>query len=311
MTIYALKRLFFALFVSLGAVTIIFIAIRVMPGDPAELLVDPTQSGERVDELRESLGLNDPIYVQYVDYLGGVLRGDFGESYRYHKPAFDLVLNRFPATVQLATTAMLLAILVSFPIGLIAGTRPRSKTDLTLTTGSLITQSLPEFWVGIVLSLIFARTLGVLPTSGNGTLAHLVLPAVALSLPFIGMLIRLVRAGTVETMSSDFVRTARSKGITQRAIVWFHAFRNMLIPVTTMVGLQFGKVLSGSVIVETVFGWPGVGRLLIDAISSRDYPVIQAALAFITLIFIAINLIVDLSYGIIDPRLRREFRKGN
>ena len=304
MTAYVLRRVLYALFVLWGALTIIFIAIRIVPGDPAALMLGPTATVEDVDALRESLGLNDSMVRQYVVFLGDVVRLDFGDSLRLIRPVTKSVAERITATAKLAATAMVLALVVSFPLGILAALRPRSLLDRFVSVISLVGQSVPSFWLGIMLILVFARQLRWLPSSGSSTWEHMILPSITLAMPLIGILTRLVRSGLMDVLYEDYIRTARAKGLSNRTVLQRHAMRNMLIPVVTVIGLQLGNLLGGAVITETVFAWPGIGRLLVDAIFQRDYPLVQASILFITASFIFINLLVDISYVYIDPRIK-------
>lgn len=304
MAAFVLRRLFFSIFVIWGAITVIFIVVRLVPGDPAALLLGADSNLAAVEALREEMGLNEPLLVQYVTYIGDVLRLDFGSSTRLGGDAIDHVFSRAPATARLALTSMTIAIVVSFPLGILAARRPQRVVDRIISSTSLVGQALPTFWVGIMLILVFARYLNVMPSAGSGTWRHLVMPGITLALPFMSILIRLVRGGLMEVLHEDYVRTARSKGLKERRVLYVHAVRNMLIPVVTVVGLQFGLVLGGAVIVETVFSWPGIGRLLVDSISNRDYSLVQASVALIAAVFVFLNLVVDVLYGYLDPRIK-------
>jgi ABC-type dipeptide/oligopeptide/nickel transport system permease component len=303
MSAYVLRRILYSLFVLWGALTIIFIAIRIVPGDPAAMMLGPSATQDDVEELRGRLGLDDSLPRQYVTFLGDVARFDFGKSLWLNRPVTTSVTERIAATARLAGAAMILALLVSFPLGVLAALRPRSLLDRFVSFISLVGQSLPGFWLGIMLILVFARQLRWLPSSGSEGFKHLILPAVTLAMPLIGILTRLIRSGLLDVLYEDYIRTARAKGLSQRTVLTRHAMRNMLIPVVTVIGLQMGNLLGGAVIVETVFAWPGIGRLLVDAIFHRDYPLVQAAILFITASFIFINLLVDISYVYLDPRI--------
>jgi ABC-type dipeptide/oligopeptide/nickel transport system permease component len=304
MTSYVVRRLIFSVFVLWGALTVVFLAVRAVPGDPAQMMLGANATAADVDALREKLGLDRPLVVQYGAYLAQTLRLDLGESLRIAQPAVRLVAERVPTTGKLAITAVVIAILLSFPLGMLAAVRPGGLTDGLVSIVSLLGQSVPGFWLGIMFILVFARSLRLLPSSGDDSWASLVLPSVTVALPLVGVLTRLVRSGLLDVLGEDYVRTARAKGLTPGAVMWRHAVRNMLIPVVTVLGLQIGQLLGGAVITETVFAWPGVGLLLVDAITNRDYPLVQAAILFITAIFVAINFLVDLSYGVLDPRVR-------
>ena len=304
MTAYILKRLAYSLFVVWGAITIIFIVMRFGPGDPALAMLGPTATAEQVAMARERLGVDRPVLVQYFSYIVRVAQLDFGASYRLGGSAIAHVVARFPATLLLAASSTLFALLLGFPMGVAAARRPGSLWDRLLSRLSLIGQALPTFWTGIMLILIFARTLRFLPSAGASTWQHLLMPTVALGLPFLSIVVRLVRSGLLDVLSENYVRVARSKGIAERQVIYKHAARNMLLPVVTVVGLQLGTLIGGAVIVETVFAWPGVGRLLIDAIQNRDYPLVQAATAILAGTFVLLNLFVDVLYTWLDPRVR-------
>jgi ABC-type dipeptide/oligopeptide/nickel transport system permease component len=304
MSRYLVTRIALSLFVLWGALTIVFLAVRIVPGDPAAMMIGPGGTDEDIDALRERLGLDESIPVQYGRYLSDVARMDFGDSLWLNRPVASEVASRVAATARLAGAATLIGLLVSFPLGIAAALKRGSPLDGVISIVSLLGQSVPSFWLGIMLILVFARQLQVLPSSGSSGWSHLVLPAVTLAMPLIGVLTRLIRSGLLDVMYEDYVRTARAKGLSPRVVLARHAMRNMLIPVITVIGLQVGNLLGGAVIVETVFGWPGIGRLLVDAINQRDYPLVQVAILFITSSFIFINLIVDLSYGWLDPRIR-------
>jgi peptide/nickel transport system permease protein/oligopeptide transport system permease protein len=296
--------LVYALFVLWGALTIVFVAVRVIPGDPAQMMIGPEGTQQDVAALRHRLGLDQPLVTQYARYLAGAVRLDFGTSLRLEEPATLAVSERLPATALLAASAMALAVAVGLPLGILAAMRMRSAVDYVVSIASLLGQSVPNFWLGIMFILIFAREFRWLPSAGIGGTQHLVLPAVTLALLLIGVLTRLVRSGLLEVVDEDYIRSAYAKGLSRRAVIARHALPNVLIPVVTIVGLQLGNLLAGAVIVETVFAWPGAGRLLVDAIGNRDYPVVQVAVLCITAGFILINLLVDVSYAYIDPRIR-------
>jgi ABC-type dipeptide/oligopeptide/nickel transport system permease component len=287
-----------------GAVTIVFMAIRLAPGDPAQMMLGPSATVQEVAALRVRLGLDQPPLVQYARYLVRVARLDLGDSLRLNQPALEAILERVPQTARLSLIAMLAAVLLSFPMGIAAAIRRATFVDRSISVVSLLGQSVPNFWLGIMLILLFARGLQILPSGGADTWQHLVLPATTLALPLVGILTRLIRSGLLDVLLDDYIRTARAKGLAPRAVMVRHALLNMLIPVVTVMGLQLGTLLGGAVIVESVFAWPGVGRLLVEAIGNRDYPLVQAAILVITSAFVCINLLVDLSYAYLDPRIR-------
>lgn len=303
-TPYVLRRLLYTLFVVWGAVTIIFVVMRFVPGDPAIALLGATATPEQIAAARVRLGLDDPVLVQYGRYLVRAVQLDFGESFRLGGPAMRHVLDRLPATLVLALASTALAVVVGFPLGVAAARLHGTWFDRWVTRVSLVGQALPTFWTGIMLILVFARTLRWLPSGGASTWQHMILPTVALGLPFMSIVVRLARSGLLDVMNEMYVQVARSKGISERRVVYRHAVRNMLLPVVTVVGLQLGVLIGGAVIVETVFAWPGLGRLLIDAIRGRDYPIVQAATAVIAATFVVMNLLVDVTYTWLDPRVR-------
>jgi peptide/nickel transport system permease protein len=304
MAAYLARRLIFSVFVLWGAVTIIFLVLRLVPGDPALLILGSDATPDQIVALRSQLGLDRPLLVQYGSYLADVARLDFGQSFRLSADAMTLVLERLPATAELAVVALSLSLLVGIPLGVVAALRVDTAADRIISVFSLVSQSTPSFWLGIVFILVLSRWLQVLPSAGTGSVAHMVLPAVTLALPFLAILVRLTRSGLLEVIHEGYVQTARSKGLTERVVIFPHAIRNALIPIVTVVGVQFGQLLGGTVIVETVFSWPGVGRLLIDSISHRDYAVVQASVLLIAAGFVVINLAVDVLYGYLDPRVR-------
>ncbi len=304
MTAYVARRVTLSLFVLWGAATIVFVAIRSAPGDPTQLMLGPSATAAEVAALRSRLGLDQPPVAQYVRYLAQVVRLDLGDSIRLGQPALAAIADRLPQTARLAALAMLAAVLLSFPMGIAAALWTRTWVGRSISALSLVGQSVPSFWLGIVLILVFARELRLLPSGGAETWQHIILPAATLALPLVGILTRLIRSGLLDVFEEDYIRTARAKGLMPRTVVSRHALLNMLIPVITVMGLQLGQMLGFSVIVESVFAWPGVGRLLVDAIADRDYPLVQAAILVVTSIFMLINLVVDLSYAFLDPRVR-------
>ncbi len=289
--------------VALGVVTLVFVALR-LTGDPALMIAPPQATEDDLAAIRREFGLDRPVTVQYVDFLARLLHGDLGESLRYRRPALELVIERLGATVQLALAAQFLALAVAIPGGVLAAIRRGTWLDSALTMLATAGQSIPYFWLGLMVMVLFGVQLGWLPTSGRGTWSHLVLPAVTLSSYSMASLTRLVRSSVLEVLGADYVRTALAKGVGRSRVLIKHALRNALIPVVTLVGLQVGALLSGAVIVETVFAWPGIGRLTIEAIHTRDYPVVQSGVLLMALIFVVLNQIIDLGYQWLDPRLR-------
>jgi peptide/nickel transport system permease protein len=303
MRTFLLRRLLQSLVVLLGVSFVVF-AILFLTGDPALVLLPPEASAEDVKRFRQAMGFDDPFFVQYGRFLKGALRGDFGQSVRHGEPAFDLVLERMPATFELAGAALLLALCLAIPAGILSAVRRNSVLDYVSTVVALFGQSLPTFWLGIMLILVFSVQFNLLPSSGRGTLEHLILPAVTLGLFTTARITRLTRSGMLEVLNQDYIRTARAKGVSDPPVVWKHALKNAAIPIVTIVGIELGTLLGGSVITETIFAWPGVGRLSVQAIANRDYPVVQAAVFLLATTFVAVNLIVDLVYTYLDPRIR-------
>ena len=301
---YTIRRVLLAVFVLWGVVTVIFIIVRIVPGDPAMLIAGTDATAEQVDALRHQMGLDLPLIVQYLNYVGGAVTGNFGNSYTQGLPAMQLVGQVLPNTALLAVLGCALALIVSFPLGLLAALRVNRGSDRVVTTMSLLTQSLPGFWVGVVLMLVFSQVLRWLPSAGLNSPDALILPVVTVALPFIAILTRMTRSGLLEVIGEGYITTARAKGLSERVVVFTHATRNAMIPVITVVGLEFGTLLGGAVITETVFSFPGAGRLLVDSILHRDYNVVQACVMLIAAAFVVVNLLVDLLYGYLDPRVR-------
>jgi peptide/nickel transport system permease protein len=298
------RRALQSLLVIVGAITLVFIILRVAPGDPAALYAGPQATLAEIEEARTKLGLDQPIGAQYLDFLRDVASFNLGQSYRLNSSALELLAERIPATLLLAITAILIATMLGFTFGIWAGLREGKAADTIISALSLFGQAAPNFWIGIVLIIFFSARARLLPSSGYGTPYHLVLPAITLALPLVGLVARLVRAGLIDVMTQPYIRAARARGYSITVIVWRHAIRNMLIPVVTVIGLQFGSLLEGSIVVEVVFAWPGIGRLLIDSVITRDYSVVQITVLFIAAVFILINILVDVIYVYIDPRVR-------
>jgi peptide/nickel transport system permease protein len=303
MRTFLLRRLLQSLVVLFGVSFVVF-AILFLTGDPALVLLPPDASAEDVRRFREAMGFNDPFFVQYGRFLKGALQGDFGQSVRHGEPAFDLVLERMPATFELAGAALLLALCLAIPAGIVSAVRRNSALDYIATVVALFGQSLPTFWLGIMLILVFSVQFHWLPSSGRGTLQHLILPAITLGLFTTARITRLTRSGMLEVLNQDYIRTARAKGVNDPPLVWKHALKNAAIPIVTIVGIELGTLLGGSVITETIFAWPGVGRLSVQAIANRDYPVVQAAVFLLATTFVVVNLLVDVVYTYLDPRIR-------
>jgi ABC-type dipeptide/oligopeptide/nickel transport system permease component len=303
MRVYLIRRLLQSLLVLLGVSFVVFLILH-LTGDPAAVLLPPEASAEDIRRFREAMGFDDPFLVQYGRFLRGALQGDFGRSIRHGEPAFTLVLERLPATFELAGAALLIALCLAIPAGIVSAVRRNTPVDYLATVVALFGQSMPTFWLGIMLILIFSVNLNLLPSSGRGTLEHLILPALTLGLFTTARITRLTRSGMLDVLGQDYIRTARAKGVADRPVVWKHALKNAAIPIVTIVGIELGTLLGGSVITETIFAWPGVGRLSVQAIYNRDYPVVQAAVFLLASTFVLVNLVVDVIYTYLDPRIR-------
>jgi ABC-type dipeptide/oligopeptide/nickel transport system permease component len=306
---YALRRLQHTLLVLVAISAISFFFIH-LSGDPVTLMLPQDASAAEIEEMRERMGFNDPIYVQYGRFLAGALTGDLGQSLYYHVPVLELVLERLPASLELAAAALVISLGVAVPIGIISAVKRGSALDFGSMLVALFGLSMPHFWLGIMMILLFSVTLGWLPTSGRGGIEHLVMPAVALGLSLMAMFARLTRSVMLEVLQLDYVRTARAKGLSEVMVVGKHALRNALIPLVTVAGLEFGFLLGGTVVIETVFAWPGLGRLVVQAIFNRDYPLVQAIVLVLAGIFVIVNLAVDLIYGLLDPQIRLQEGRG-
>jgi ABC-type dipeptide/oligopeptide/nickel transport system permease component len=300
------RRLALTIPVLLGVATLVFSLIHFIPGDPAQAMLGEAAPQADVDELRRRLGLDRPLLEQYGTFLGGLVRGDLGTSLRTGQPVAGQILERMPATMELAAAAMLVAIGVSVPLGIAAAVRRGTSVDHAAMTLALTGVSVPNFWLGPLLAIIFAVELGWLPVSGRGTPQHLILPAISLGAALAAILARMTRASMLEELREPYVQAARARGVSRLRAIVRHAFRNSLIPVVTLVGLQFGAVLTGAVITETIFAWPGIGRLLIQSIGFRDYPLVQGCILLIAITYVGVNLVTDLVYGVLDPRIRYE-----
>jgi peptide/nickel transport system permease protein len=288
----------------LGVVTLVFFLVHLIPGDPVELMLGETASRADLAQLRESLGLDRPLGEQYARFLGGLAHGDLGRSFFYRKPVAAVIAGALPATALLAVAALAAALAIALPIGIVAAVRRGRLADRLAMLGSLIGVSMPNFWLGPMLIILFSFRLGWLPVSGRDGAASLVLPALTLGISLAAILARMTRASMLDVLGEDFLRTARAKGVQERVVIVRHALRNALLPVVTIVGLQFGALLSGAVITENVFAWPGVGTLLIQAITARDYPLVQGCVLVIALCYVAVNFLTDALYALIDPRVR-------
>lgn len=300
---YLIRRVLLVVVVVWGAATLAFVLLN-MSGDPTNLLLPLDTTPEVREAFRRSLGLDRPVLVRYGIYLWNLVQGDFGTSIRSHAPALGLVLERMPASLLLAGSSLLFAVLIGVPAGILAAVNRGRITELGVLGFALLGQSIPVFWLGLMLILVFGLELRWLPISGYGTWRHLVLPTIALGTFTAAAITRLTRTGVLQELRSDYVRTARAKGTHSRSVVYRHALRNAAIPIVTIIGLQLGALLSGAVITETIFAWPGVGRFVLVAVSQRDFPIVQASVVVFALLLAVVNLVVDLSYALLDPRVR-------
>jgi len=299
---YLVKRLWHTVYVIIGISMISFFFIH-LSGDPVMLMLPADASKQEIEQLRHRLGFDQPLPVQYLHFVSNAIKGDFGESLYYHVPAMNLILERLPASLELAFASMFIALVVSLPIGIISAVYRGSALDMGTMLAALFGLSMPHFWLGIMLILIFSVKLGWLPTSGRGSLAQIIMPATALGLSLMAMFARLTRSVMLEVLSLDYIRTARAKGLGEFMVIGKHALKNALIPLVTVAGMQFGFLIGGTVIIETVFAWPGVGRLVVQAIFNRDYPLVQAIVLVLAVIFVLVNLLVDVLYVYLDPRI--------
>ncbi|MEM9575790.1 MAG: ABC transporter permease [Pseudomonadota bacterium] len=319
MTEYLVRRFLTAGLIVLAMMIIVFFGLNVV-GDPVYLLVDPSATQDEIDEARKLLGLDRPIIIQFWEFFKNAIRGDLGESFVFGRPVLDVIFERLPATLELAFCALMISLFVGIPLGLYAGLKPQSPVSKTIMAGSILGFSLPSFWVGIVFILIFSVSLGWLPATGRGDtvdvlgmqvsfltwdgFTHIILPAVNLALFKVSLIIRLVRAGTVEVTGQDYIKFARAKGVRGLRLIGLHIGKNVMVPVVTVIGIEFGHLIAFAVVTETIFSWPGVGKLIIESILNLDRPVVVAYLMMITFLFVIINLIVDVLYVWLDPRIR-------
>ncbi len=319
MSVFIIRRLTQSVAVVLVMSLLVFVGVNIV-GDPVDMLVNPEADQAEIERVIRSFGLDRPVYEQYWLFLVNALHGDLGRSFIFGVPSLKLILQRMPATMELASAALIMSIFVGIPLGLYAGLKPETKTAKTIMAGSILGFSLPTFWVGLMMIMLFAVMLGWLPSTGRGEtvsllgtqvsfltgdgLAHLFMPALNLALLKISLVIRLTRAGTREVVLQDYIKFARAKGLSNARVILVHLLKNILIPVVTVVGLEFGNLIAFSVVTETVFAWPGMGKLIIDSIQNLDRPVVVAYLMIIVLMFVIINLVVDILYSVLDPRVR-------
>ncbi len=315
MSKFVLKRLLMMIPVLIGVTFLVFFILALSPGDPARMILGEQATEENVQMMREELGLNDPIPVRYLRYMSGVLKGDLGTSYRNKLNVADQVLDRFPNTVLLAVSGMLVAICIGVPVGILSAKRQYTLIDNIATVLGLVGVAMPTFWLGLLLVLFFALNLGWFPSSGMGTggvfpvLKSLVLPAFTLGTSCAANIMRMTRSSMLEVIRQDYIDTARSKGLTESAITRRHMLKNALVPIITVVGLQFGYLLGGSALTETIFSWPGLGRLMVESIKSKDMPMVLGSAIFLAVMYSVINLLVDILYAFVDPRIKSQYKK--
>ena len=303
MKTFLFRRFLQAIAIVFGVTLVTFFLLHVT-GDPVGMLLPADASPEDIERIVRLFGFDQPMYIQFTRFLGGVVQGDFGNSIRQDEPALGLVLERLPATLELTLAAMIISVLVAFPAGIISASRRGGPIDQGTMLFALFGQSVPNFWLGIMLILLFSVSLGWLPPFGRGGPENLILPAFTLSMYSMARTARLIRSGMIEVLSQDYIRTAHAKGLSKSAVLWRHALRNALIPIVTVLGLDLAHLLGGAIITETIFAWPGVGRLTISAIFARDYPIVQAAVFLVAVGYTGINLLVDVLYAYLNPRVR-------
>lgn len=289
--------------VMFGVSAIVFFALF-LTGDPAAMMMSPDASREELEAFRQAMGFNDPIWIQYGRFLAGAVTGELGTSLRFQRPAVDLLVERLPATALLAISALLWSSLLGFLLGIIAAVRKNSAIDFAIRVLSLLGQAIPVFWLALLLIIFFALKLRWLPSSGIGSAAHLIMPSIALGAYYLSAITRLVRASLIEVLGENYIRTARAKGISSWRIIVHHALRNALIPVITVQGMYFASLLGGALVTEIIFAWPGIGRLAVEAIQNRDFPVVQAVVLFTAAVFVIVNFLVDIAYVWLNPRIR-------
>ena len=301
---YLVERSLHSLVLLVGVSLVVFLLLHIVPGDPAQVLLGDQATPQRVVEVRRALGLDRPLPEQYWRFVSRAVQGDFGQSIRAMRPVLPYVVERLPATLELAVGALLISTGLGIPLGVLAAARRHSIWDRLSMSLALAAQSAPNFWVGLILIALFSVKLGVLPVSGRGGLGHLVLPSVTLAIFFVGLVVRLTRSGMLEVLAQDYVRTAGAKGLPEHLVIFRHALKNAMIPIVTVLGLQIGTLLGGAVVTETVFAWPGMGQLAVQAIYQRDYPVVQCIVLLLGGGFVLINWAVDVSYSFLDPRIQ-------
>ena len=305
---YILKRLVLLIPVMLGVTLLVFTIMYLTPGDPAQLILGESATKEAVAALREKMGLNDPFFIQYFRFVKNALVGDFGKSYTTGREVFAEIFARFPNTVVLAVLGIFISILIGIPVGIISATKQYSLTDSFSMVLALLGVSMPVFWLGLMLILLFSVKLGIFPSGGFDGFKSVILPSIALGVGSAAIVTRMTRSSMLEVIRQDYIRTARAKGVAEKVVINKHALKNALIPIITVVGLQFGGLLGGAVLTESVFSWPGVGRLMVDAIRQKDTPTVLASVVFLAVVYSVVNLLVDLLYAFVDPRIKSQYK---
>lgn len=301
---YTIRRLLLAIPTLLGVTLLVFSLVRMLPGDPAVAMAGVHATQEYVEQVRLELGLDQPLHIQYWRFLAGLFRGDLGRSLRTGLPVLQEVWSRLVPTIELTMVSLFMATFLGIAVGIVSSSKPYSLFDYASMFAAVIGLSIPVFWLGLMLMLLFSVRLGWFPAAGRGGIAHLILPSVTLAAASVALVARFTRSTMLEVLRHEYIGTARAKGLSEQVVVFRHALRNALIPIITIIGLRFGALLAGAVLTETVFAWPGVGRLMVDSISARDYPVVQGAVLVLALAVVLINLVVDLLYGVVNPRIR-------
>lgn len=308
MSKYIIKRIMMLIPIIIGVSFMVFFILSLTPGDPATIILGEEATPERVEQLREEMGLNDPLLVQYGRYMLNMIKGDMGKSYATGRDVFTEIIARYPATFRLTFYSMIVAIIIAIPIGIISATKQYSLTDSVSMVVALLGVSIPNFWLGLMLILLFALKLSLLPSGGASEWSSVILPAITLGTGAAAIITRMTRSSMLEVVRQDYVRTARAKGVKEKVIIRKHALKNALIPIVTVVGLQFGRLLGGAVLTETVFSWPGIGRLMVESIRAKDTPIVLGTIIIFAITFSIINLLIDILYAFIDPRIKSQYK---
>ncbi|QOV18703.1 ABC transporter permease [Blautia liquoris] len=306
---YVLKRIAMMIPILIGVSFIVFTIMSFTPGDPARLILGQSAPQESVNKLHHEMGLDDPFAVRYFRYMKDAVQGDFGTSYRTSRPVFEEIFARFPITLKLSLVSIVLVVVIGIPLGILSAIKQYSILDMICTVSAMLMASVPGFWLGLMMILLFSLKLGWLPSNGVGTPAHYIMPAIALSLPIAAEVLRMTRSAMLETIRQDYIRTARSKGATEKIVIWRHALKNALLPIVTVIGSEFGGLLGGTILIESVFAIPGLGSLVVNSIRTKDVPQVMAATMFIALIFCVVLLLVDILYAFIDPRIKARYEQ--